>query len=151
MDHLKKYAVVAALVVVAFSVGRFTSPKVVQTKATEHTTTHQDENINKNQNIVETTKETKLPDGTVIVEIRKEKETSIQTDKQSSIESKKFSVQTTESRPSYRVGVIYQPPIKDFQPENYSLTLENRLFSELYIGAQLGSDKTVGVSLSVGF
>jgi hypothetical protein len=143
MSTKYKYAIAMALLIIAFSVGRFSAPKSVQTKETE--TTHIDQN--KDQDVVETSKETKLPDGTVIIEKREEKETKVQT--VTNIE--KQTTQTVEVRPSYRVGVSYDPPIKGFQDTLYSVTIEKRLFSEFYIGLTGNSRHELGISLSLGF
>lgn len=131
----KKNLIVIAMLVASFALGRFSSPKSVQTL--------EKENVNKNVNVVETTKETRMPDGTVITEKRKEKETSTQTEKVSS--------KTVENRPSYRVGLIYEPAIKDFQEASYGVILEKRLFSELYVGVTVDSEKTIGLTVSLGF
>jgi hypothetical protein len=120
---------------IAFFAGRFTAPKNVQTRETE--------NQRREQNVREDKKETRLPDGTVIIETRKEKETV--TEKQKESKSK------TESRPSYRVGLVYEPAIRGFQDVTYQVVLEKRILGELYVGVAARSEKTVGITLSLGF
>lgn len=149
--NIKKYLLIAAIAVISFLVGRFFAPKSESSKQTSHTQTTKNEDVNRNQNVVETTKETTLPDGTVIKEIRKEKETSTQTSRETNTEKNKSLEKTIESRPSYRVGVGYDPAIKGFQDVSYSVTIEKRLFSELYFGVKVDSRHTYGLSLSLGF
>jgi hypothetical protein len=150
MDY-NKYGIGALLLVIAFSAGRFTAPASVQTKQSEHTTTSENENINRNQNTVVTTIETHRPDGTVIKETRKERETTTQTERSKNAQTDKSFSQTAESRPSYHLGVGYQPGVRSFQPEVFSVLIEKRLFSEVYLGVEARSDKQFGLILSLGF
>ena len=143
MENYKKYLAVAGLLVLAFLGGRYSSPARTELEKTSQTEVSQ----NKNQDVVEIIRETHKPDGTIIKETRKEKETSIQTQKETS----KSLTQITENRPLYRLGVLYEPPIKGFQDQNYSGMIERRLFSEFYAGISVSSQKTVGVVLSFGF
>jgi hypothetical protein len=151
MDNLKKYAVVLALMVVSFSAGKFFGPKSVQTTETEHVETTTNQNTNKNQNYIETKKETRQTDGTVIIETRKEKETTTQTTRETNTETAKTSETLVESRPSYRVGVGYEPAIKGFQNVTYAVTVEKRLFADIYMGISGSSRRTIGLTLSLGF
>jgi hypothetical protein len=150
MGKLKKLAIVLVLCVVSFSAGRYLGPASESKTETEHTQTQTDENINKNQNVTEITKRTTMPDGTVIVETRKEKETSTQTQVQRLSEADSSSKTQTENRPSYRLGVMYEPAIRGFQDVVYGGIIERRLFSEVYLGVTANSRHTFGFSLSVG-
>ena len=143
MDNWKKYAIALALLVAAFSIGRFSAPAKVETKQI----TCDSEVKDRDQNIKEVTRETKRPDGTTVKTTIREKETITKTARQSeSVTSK-----TVEVRPSFRVGVLYEPAIKSFQKESGSVILEKRIVSELYIGVSASSNRTVGVVLSLGF
>lgn len=147
----KKIGYLIAGLSVAFSIGRFTAPAKVQTKEVERVVYRENQSTNRNQNLVEIKKETRLPDGTLITETRKENQTSTQTQTEKNSESKKSSSKTIEVRTAYRVGAIWEPVIKGFQEASYSVTLEKRLFSELYVGVSVSSQKTIGFSVSLGF
>lgn len=147
----KKYAIGVVLLLASFSIGRFSAPRSVTTKDSEHSEVKQNEDVNRNQNVVETTKETRLPDGTVVTETRKEKDTSTQIARETNTEIQKISSTQTEVRPSFRIGLGYEPAIKGFQDNTYSVTLEKRLFSEFYVGVSAGSRRTIGVTVSLGF
>jgi hypothetical protein len=149
--NYKMIGAVLTLCLVSFSAGRFFSPASTETKTSEHTATHETVDTNRNQNSVETTKETKLPDGTIIIERRKEKETSTQTESARNAETQKDSSTKTETRPSYMVSVVYEPAVKGFQETNYSGIVERRLFSEVYLGVSFSSSRTAGIVLSLGF
>lgn len=151
MDNYKKYLLVACVCVVAFSAGRFSAPKSVTTAETEQQTVDQTKNIDKNQNVVETTKETHTPDGTVVIEKRKERQTTTQTEIKTDIEASKTSTTMVENRPSYRLGIQYEPAIRGFQDSVYTGVVERRLFSEVYLGVTVSSRHTIGLSLSLGF
>lgn len=120
-------------------IGRYSAPKNVTNKD-EQTRT-----VNTNQNVTESSKETRYPDGTITIEKRKEKETKKIT------EEERKSSSTTESRPSYRVGALYEPAIKSVQEVSYQVIVEKRIFSEVYGGVSASSRRTVGLSISLGF
>jgi hypothetical protein len=148
---LKQYGLAALALVAAFSVGRFSAPKKVEIKEVERVVTRDNTTIDRNQNFVEVTKETRMPDGTFVKETRKEKETVTQTERQLDSTSMRESSKTVEVRPSFRVGGVYQPAIKGFQGDGYGLILEKRILSELYVGVLGMSDKTLAITLSLGF
>lgn len=145
------YTIGIVLSIILVLIGRFTAPTKVETRVVERVVTRETENTNRNQNVIETTKETRLPDGTVVKETRKEKETSSQKERHSETDKTSIATKSIETRPSYRVGVLYEPAIKTFQDTSYSVILEKRLFSELYLGVAGGSRRTIGVTLSIGF
>lgn len=134
----KKIGYAIAALVVAFAAGRFSSPKKVEIKEVERV------RVVKDQQVKETKKETRLKDGTVIIETTKDKQTH--TDKNSEKKTEK----SVESRANYRVGLIYKPTMLK-QSESYGLILERRLFGEIYFGVTGSTDKTVGLVLSIGF
>jgi hypothetical protein len=147
----KQYGAMIAVAVAAFSVGRFTGPTKIQIKEVEKTSTKQSQTTNQDKKQSRTIKETRLPDGTVIKETRVDKETSTETKTKSASSKETSKEETRESRPSYRLGVIYWPNLKGVQLDNYAVTLETRIVSELYAGVVAGLDKTIGLSVSLGF
>lgn len=149
--NYKLYGIIAALCLVAFSAGRFSSPQSKETKETDKITQEQVKNTDQDQNVVVTTKETKSPDGTIITETRKETETKTETQVQTNSETTKSLDTKVESRPAYRLGVAYDPAIKDFQDSYYAVTIEKRMFSEVYMGIQVSSLHTIGLTASLGF
>lgn len=143
MNNWKVYLIGLVLLVIAFSAGRFSAPAKIETKQVEQSESH----TTRDQNVVEVTRETKAPDGTIIKETRKETQTTATRE----TEIKKVSSTSIDIRPSYRVGVLYEPAIRGFQGVSGSLLVERRLFSEVFIGASYSSNKTIGLILSLGF
>jgi hypothetical protein len=146
MDY-RKYLIPVLVAVVAFSLGRFATPAKVEVHEVEKVVTEQSKD--KNQDVNETTKETRLPDGTVIIEKTKDKKTSIHSETETTKE-KEFS-KVIENRPDWHIGLGYEPAIINFQNVSYSVILQRRIFSEFYAGVSVTSNKTVGVVVSIGF
>lgn len=144
---LKHYGLVGLLLVGAFSIGRFSAPKKVEIKEVVREARRENETIDRN--IIEIITEIVRPDGTK--ETRKEKETSTQTERKRDTVTLRESSKSVEVRPSFRVGGIYQPAIKGFQGDGFGLILEKRIVSELYVGVMGMSDKTVALTISLGF
>ncbi len=140
-----------ALVVIAYSVGRFTTPAEVQIKEVEQIVYVERETKERDQNVTEKETETRYPDGTVVKEKIKTKETKTVTEKETESSKTKLTESKTESRPSYRVGLGSQVDIKDFREIHYTLMIERRLFSELYLGGMYSTNQTIGIILTLGF
>jgi hypothetical protein len=154
MTTLKPQYLVAiglAIAILMFSIGRFSAPVKTETKIVEHTVYKENQSIDRDQDVVVSTKKTKTPDGTVITETRKEKQTDTKTITQVDIDSQKSILKITEDRPSYRVGAVYEPPIPAFQDAEYQLIVEKRIVSEFYLGVSGTSRHTLGLSVSLGF
>ncbi len=149
--NYKTILIVVAALTAAFSIGRFSAPKKIETREIERVVYRENENINRNQNLIEVITETRLPDGTIIKETRKEKETSTQTERQRDSSSETIKSTSIQTRPSFRVGALYEPSIEGFQEDSYSLIVEKRIVSELYMGISVSSNKTVGITVSLGF
>src|SRR5689334_1408695 len=84
---------------VTFSLGRFSSPKKVEVKEVEKIVYVEKEKKEREQNVKETEKETRLPDGTIITERTKTKETQTKTESQIQAQEDKTTSRTTESQP----------------------------------------------------
>lgn len=148
---IKQYGIVAVLLIAAFSIGRFFSPASLQLKSSVTDNKHDNQTVTQNQDVVEVITETRKPDGTTIIEKRKEKETSTQTTHERDSQKETVTSKTIEVRPSFRIGGVYEPAIKGFQESHYQVILEKRIVSELYVGISGRSDRSFGFTLSLGF
>lgn len=142
---------VIVIAAVAFALGRFSSPKKMEVKEVEKIVYRDRETKEKDQNVKEVEKETRLPDGTVIKEKTKIKETQSRTLTETESQKDQRSEKRIENRPSWRIGLSYEVPYRDVQEVHYSLILERRLFGEVYFGGIISTDRTVGLMLSFGF
>jgi hypothetical protein len=149
--NYKKYIAPALIAVVAFSLGRFATPAKVELREVEKIVYQQNESTEKDTNTVVTEKETRLPDGTIIKEKTKDQKTSTKTEKEIREDKERSLEKIVENRPGYRVGFGYEPAIVNFQPVRYTLMVERRIFSELYLGVSASSEKTFGLVVSLGF
>ncbi len=138
---------VIAVAVVAFSLGRFASPKSVETKEVEKIVYVESKKKEREQSVTE--KETRLPDGTVIKE--KTKETKVRSESEKEVQSLKVSESKTTNRPSWRIGFGYEVPSEDLHEVYYSLTIERRLFGEIYLGGMVDTQKHIGLTINIGF
>lgn len=149
--NLKMYAVALIAVVCAFVAGKYSGPAKVETREVEKIVYREKVDEKKNVSISSRTKEITLPNGTVvkttIVDTHEatEKHTDIQVDKEREV------TRTETSQPDWRLGVTYTPPLVTFQAENYTLGIERRLFSSIYVGLAVSTQKTIGISFSIGF
>jgi hypothetical protein len=128
---------------ISFSIGKFSSQSQTDTKQTEKI----DEKKVTDTVRVTDKKETTLPDGTKIVETNTTTERKTNSDKisGSSKETK------TENRPNWRVNVLYFPFIASVQDTKYTVDIQRRILSQIYLGVAATSDKQIGVSIGIGF
>lgn len=145
----KKLIAAGAALVIAFLAGRYFGPQEVQIKEVEKVVYKESLKQDRNQNVREVEKETRLPDGTVIKERIKTKETETLTDYRTEIEKRKEKSQVITSRPDWRLGLVYEPAIPNHQEDAYTGLIERRIFSEIYLGVSIGNE--LGVILSIGF
>lgn len=139
------------IAVAAFSLGRFSGPKKVEFKEVQRTVYIEKEQKEKEQNVKETEKETRFPDGTIVKEKTKTKETQTKSETKTEAFQSKETVRKVESRPSWRVGLGYSISIEVGHEVSYSLEIDRRLIGEIYLGGVVSTDKTVGLVLSLGF
>ena len=143
MTFLKQAALALVFGAVCFSAGRFLSPAKVETKEVEKIVYRERTDTTKSVDKRETT----LPDGTRIVETRTD--TKRIKDKSADIETSKETV--TTNRPDWHISAsMYQSLLLTGQ-YSYSLSVERRLFSEVYFGVYATSEKQVGLSVGIGF
>lgn len=143
MNKLKRIGLTLAVGLVGFSIGKFTGPAKVEIKEVEKIVYRESTNVSRDKY----KKETVLPDGTTIREegSTTKKNTEIGVDKESEKLSK------TDARPDWRLNVTYQPTLVTFQDQNITLDLQRRIIGEVYLGLSVSTQKTVGISLGVGF
>ncbi len=139
----KHYVCLVVVAAACYSIGRFTGPTKVETKEVQKVVYK--ERVTRDRETSE--RETKLPDGTVI----KERETRTVTDRDRSNESETTKEMQTTNRPTWRISGGYMPSIPSFQEPRYTAGLERQVIGEIYAGIVVGSDKTIGVTISIGF
>lgn len=142
MNKLKITALALVFGAICFSAGKFLSPAKVETREVEKIVYRERTDTTKK----ETKKETTLPDGTKIVET--ETETKRTTDKSADIDKQKETA--TTNRNEWLVSIGYAPSLNTSEPL-YILTVQRRMFSEVYVGAFVTTQKTIGISFSMGF
>ncbi len=148
--NFKKYLVAIALLLAAYTTGRFSGPSKVEIKEVEKIVYRESETKDRNLNSNETSKETRLPDGTVIIEKIKNKEYETRSERNTSTQSERILEKKTEARPNWHMGVVYEPAIMETQAVRYTGLIERRIMGEFYIGLSGSSEKTVGLSFSLG-
>lgn len=135
MKYFKQVGVMVVIAAVSFSAGKFFSPAEVVVKEVENKKTDTTRDTKK--------KETVLPDGTRIIET--------DTTTKRTTDSNKAKDTTVTNRPAYRVNAIYFPKVGQFQDQNGILDIQKHMFGELYLGVSVSTQKTIGVSISIGF
>jgi hypothetical protein len=151
LKYKKQIAVAILLLAVAYSIGRFSTPAKVEVREVEKVVYRERVKKDEDRRSTRNTRETRLPDGTVIKESVRTIDRRTVTDTSREGSSQIERSQVTENRPGYRIGIQYVPPIANFQPQRYGLYVERRLFAELYLGLAVDSNKTIGASVSIGF
>ena len=141
MSTIQKLSMVAALCVVSFLSGKFLGPARVEIKEVEKIVYKENQEIKKNYS----KKEVILPDGTKTIE------TTINSDKHSEVnsETSKEKDTITTNRPDWHLSVGYE--LNADKVQSYSLSIQKRIFSELYIGVSANTQQTFGVSIGLGF
>lgn len=142
-------AVLVVIAVICFAFGYQFGTGRVQTKEVEKIVYRDRVVENKESQIDRNTRETRLPDGTVIKETIQSRNTRTRVDSESSLSSDRELTKT--ARPEWRITGGYQPPIPSFQESRWSVGLEKQLIGELYGGLSVTSERTVGFSLSLGY
>jgi hypothetical protein len=146
----KKHIVIAAVIAaVFFSLGSFLGPKEVEIKEVEKIIYKESKRTDRNQNVKEIEKETRLPDGTIIKERIKTKETETITDLRTEVDKSSEKTSITKARPNWRLGLIYEPAIKGLQEETYTGLVERQILGEIYLGVSVGRE--LGLVFSIGF
>lgn len=143
VSHLKKFGVLILVALAFYSIGRFTGPTKVETK--EVVKVVYKERVTRDRETSE--RETHLPDGTVV----KERETRTVTDRNRSADSETSKETKTTNRPDWRLNGGYIPAISGFQQTRYTLGIERQIIGEIYAGVVATSDKTFGITISIGF
>lgn len=143
VSSLKKFGLFAVIALAFYSIGRFTGPTKVETKEVQKIV-YQERQVKERER---NTRETRLPDGTVI----RETNSNVRVDTDRSTKSETSKETATTSRPNWRASGGYVPMIPGFQEPRYSIGLERQVISEIYAGITVTSDKTVGLSISIGF
>lgn len=135
----------------SFSAGRFfTSPRI-ETREVDKIVYRERAEIKTDTDRTVDKKETIKPDGTRIIETLST--TKRTTDKKSDTslnkETERYTL--TETRKDWHVTLTYLPVLPGYQDSKYTLDIQRRIFSEIYLGASVSTDKTIGLSLGMGF
>lgn len=143
MDTLKRAALALMFGAVCFSAGKFLSPAKVETKEVEKIVYKERTDTTKKTD----KKETIHPDGTRVIETVTE--TKRTKDKSADIETIKQTA--TTNRKDWLVTLGYSPATYINSEQSYTLSIQRRMFSEVYLGAYVTTQKTIGISIGVGF
>lgn len=147
----KKTTIVAVIVAVvgAFFTGQMFAPKEVEIKEVERVVYKERKQVEEKSDKQVRRKTITLPDGSKVVDeiITTKKRSRKKQD--IALEDVKVKEKKVKIRPEWRAGVIYSPPYR--QRENYIITVEKRLFSEVYMGVSASTNQTYGISISIGF
>jgi hypothetical protein len=143
MEQLKKTGIVLLVAFIGFVAGKFHGPAEIKTLEVERVVYRRSSEVQKDVN----KREEVRPDGTKITETTST--TKRRSDTKLDEETSKLVIQ--KARPDWRVNVLYQPTIVSYQGERYTLDVQRRMFSEVYLGINVSNDNTLGVSLSLGF
>lgn len=143
MTFLKQLAAVLVFGAVCFSAGKFLSPAKVETKEVEKIVYKERTDTTKRTD----KKETIHPDGTRVIEtVTDTKRTK---DRSADIEKSKESV--TTNRKDWLVTIGYAPATYAYGVQSYTLSIQRRMFSEVYLGAYVTTEKQIGLSVGIGF
>jgi hypothetical protein len=147
MNYLKTYGVILVVAAVTFLAGKYSGSTKIETREVEKIVYR--ESQRENQSTSTRTKEITMPNGTVVKETisntHTQKETEIDLTKEREL------VRIETNRPDWRLGVTYVPAIAMIQDQNVTIDIQRRIFSEIYIGLAVSTQKTLGVSFSIGF
>jgi hypothetical protein len=144
---LKTYGVIFVAVCGAFFVDRMYGPVKIETREIEKIVYR--ESQRENQSVSTRTKEITMPNGIVVKETISNAHTQKETEIDLTKEREMVRIET--SRPDWHLGLTYVPAIVRIQDQNVTVDVQRRIFSELYLGLAVSTNKTVGVSISIGF
>jgi hypothetical protein len=150
-NNLKMYGAIAVVVCGAFFVGRVSGPARVETKEVEKIVYRERSDEKKDVTTSMRVKEITMPNGEVV------KETIVDThessDKSVAIDLHKDTEKQTitNNQPDWFLSLTYEPPLIGWQSEQYTMTLSRRLFSTIYVGASASTDRSIGVTIGIGF
>lgn len=143
MTILKQAALTIMVGAICFSAGKFSTPAKIETKEVEKIVYKERTDTTKKTD----KKETIHPDGTRVIETVTE--TKRTKDKSADIETKKETA--TTNRKDWLVTIGYAPATYAKSEQSYSLSIQRRMFSEVYLGAYVTTEKTIGLTIGVGF
>jgi hypothetical protein len=147
----KQILIALILVAVSFSVGRFTGPAKVEVREVEKVVYQEKTKKDVERTVERNTRETVLPDGTIIRETLQSRNTKSKTDTDKNVTQETSKESVTTNRPTWRAGFGFNPEIPGYQEPIYSIRLERQVLSELYVGVSLDSKKQAGLTISIGF
>lgn len=147
--NLKQYSLVALLILVAFSVGRFLGPKEVEIKEVETVVYKERETKEEDKQTRSTRRETVSPDGTRTIEIIRESDKKSRTDSRTEIESERSLESKSSNQSNWSIG-IYKGE------QSYLGTVDMRVIGGVFVGVYGRSDLTLnnreyGVGLRLEF
>lgn len=151
MKILKKYALTILVGAVCFSAGKFATPAKVEIREVEKVVYKERSETKTDTAHTVDRREVIQPDGTRIIETTSS--TQRTSDKKTAVDSSsdQSRVSITENRKEWMVSLGYEPLIPGHQSQNYNIHLQRRILSEIYLGASLSTNQTIGISIGIGF
>lgn len=145
---IRKALVLALAFVIGYSVGKYSGPAEV--REVEKIVYKESIDEKKNLTTIVNTKEVVLPDGTQIKESFTETKDKTETISIVDVEQKRESIRIGNNGPDWRINVLYNPPTP-LWGERYTLDIQRRIIGEIAVGINASTDKSLGISLSIGF
>jgi SRSO17 transposase len=143
-----KILTIGLVIAASFSAGRFLTSPEIQIKEVEKIVYRESTEQKHNQSTVTKSKETKLPDGTVITEqVSRTKEAS-ETKSETEMDKTKETLKVTENRPDWHLNVSN---LYGSDSQSYTIDIQRRIIGEVYLGINVSTSKQVGFSIGIGF
>lgn len=147
--HLNKSKVYILILIAAFSAGRFTGPKTIETKEVEKIVFRDKVIKDQNKKVRLETRETTLPDGTKVKETIRSRDTDTHINTSREVDSSKESESKTSNQSTWSVGVYTN---KEFLAGTVDKRIIGGVFLGVYGRTQLPVSKPeFGVGLRLEF
>ncbi len=143
MSVAKQIFILVVVAGISFSIGKFLTPPSVKEKIVYRENTSVKVNSDRTLDKIKTIK----PDGTQTIEWRIHTKKTSEKTSEVTLDKEK----TMEQRKNWMVFVTYQPSLVTIQSQNVTIGIQKRLFSEIYVGGSISTDRTFGVTIGVGF
>lgn len=150
-NYMKVSLAALSCVAIGYTVGRYSTPAKVETREVERVVYRDRVVKDQRRDATTRTKETRLPDGTKIKETVRDERTDTRSDATREAVSDKKMETKTQSRPDWRLGVVYYPTLPGFQGEAFGVNVERRIISEIYLGVSASTESRLGLVVSFGF
>lgn len=133
----------------SFGAGYYSTPEKVVVKKEIQEVIKEVERVKTDVVVVE--KETKSPDGTVVVERRTEEKTSRESKSNTAVNENSLSQTETGVQPEWRLGVKMDFKEHEFVDYVDSITIERRMLGPIWAGVSVDQSRTISLAVSWEF